>query len=160
MTRRKPPDQWIARTPRPIAVRFRAKVDPSVDGCWEWQGWRNRNGYGVMATGPKGGQRKELAHRISWRVNVGPIPDGLRVLHRCDNPPCVRPSHLFLGTQLDNMRDASAKGRVRHHGKLPPETVRAIRAASGPIRAIAADHGVAYSMVSRIRRGEAWRSVA
>lgn len=80
------------------------------DGCWEWSGYRNERGYGFTRVGGRG-SRGVLAHRLSYMVNVGEIPDGLHVLHRCDNPACVRPDHLFLGTNLDNIRDRMAKGR-------------------------------------------------
>jgi len=71
-------------------------------GCWEWQATLHR-GYGRL--------RGILAHRIAWEIFRGLIPEGLCVLHKCDNPSCVKPSHLFLGTQLDNIKDRHAKGR-------------------------------------------------
>lgn len=73
------------------------------DGCWVWQGPTNRKGYGIYA--------QWTAHREAWRRTNGPIPDGMLVCHHCDNPPCVRPVHLFLGTITDNNRDRAAKGR-------------------------------------------------
>lgn len=94
----------------PFEERFWAKVDKG-DGCWEWTGGRANRGYGHVE--PVRGQNRS-AHRVSWELTNGPIPDGLWVLHRCDNPPCVRPSHLFLGTHADNMRDMEAKGRGKH----------------------------------------------
>jgi hypothetical protein len=78
-------------------------------GCWEWDAMRDRKGYGILMSGPK----RLRAHRISYEIHFGPIPDGLFILHRCDNPPCVNPAHLFLGTLADNNRDKTAKGR--HH---------------------------------------------
>lgn len=74
-----------------------------TDGCWVWSGRTNRQHYGTL------GER--LAHRISYEFYVGPIPEGLCVLHRCDNPPCVNPKHLFLGTRADNAEDRDRKGR-------------------------------------------------
>lgn len=79
-------------------------------GCWEWQGYRNENGYGFTRVGGRGSNGM-FAHRLSWTIHRGPIPDGLQVLHRCDNPCCVRPDHLFLGTNQDNIDDRVAKGR-------------------------------------------------
>lgn len=81
-------------------------------GCWEWSGARyvpNRGGYGVLHRE----HRAIAAHRYAWMLAHGPIPAGLFVCHKCDNPPCFRLSHLFLGTQTDNMRDMSAKGRSK-----------------------------------------------
>ena len=97
-------------------------------GCWVWTGGRNRQGYGrVMIDG-----RSWLAHRLAWIVYRGPIPDGLCVCHSCDNPPCVNPDHLWLGTRADNNRDAIAKGRLKlkmgSERKLTADQVRAARA--------------------------------
>lgn len=78
------------------------------DACWPFTGSRNNGGYGV-ATGVVDGI--SMAHRVSWFISNGPIPDGLYVLHRCDNRPCCNPAHLFLGTLADNNRDCVAKGR-------------------------------------------------
>lgn len=85
---------------------FTEIADP--DACWEWQGARRVRGYGKFSTW---GRRSVVASRYAWERAFGPIPPGLQVCHRCDNPPCVRPSHLFVGTQLDNVRDQAAKGR-------------------------------------------------
>lgn len=90
--------------------RFWSKVERSTDNgdCWEWRACRNRKGYGLFwESGVNRG-----AHRVAWEIASGPIPTGLHVLHRCDNPSCVNPSHLFLGTNLDNVRDRGAKGRT------------------------------------------------
>ena len=92
--------------------RFMRKVNKSA-GCWEWTACLSTDGYGKFGIGGKHGGT-ERAHRTSWRLLVGPIPDGAFVLHRCDNKRCVRPSHLFLGTQADNIADASKKGRIQH----------------------------------------------
>jgi hypothetical protein len=77
--------------------------------CWEWTGTRNQKGYGQIASGGC----KGMAHRIAWTLANGPIPDGLCVLHRCDNPPCINPAHLWLGTVADNNLDKKIKGRGR-----------------------------------------------
>jgi len=78
-----------------------------ITGCWEWAGHRNLKGYGSAWDG----KTMTRAHRVAYRVFVGAIPEGLFVLHRCDNPPCCNPEHLFLGTHLDNMEDMRNKGR-------------------------------------------------
>lgn len=88
------------------AESFWGRVDTSGE-CWLWTGARLKTGYGVL----KRGGRVLKASRVAWALVKGPIPDGLFVCHHCDNPPCVRPDHLFLGTHLDNMRDRDAKGR-------------------------------------------------
>lgn len=84
------------------------------DGCWDWNGAKNvRNGYGSLyAEG-----RAWKAHRVSYEHHVGPIPEGMKVLHACDNPPCVNPAHLGVGTQRDNMRQASERGRFFNQRK-------------------------------------------
>ena len=98
--------------------RFWAKVDRSGD-CWFWRASLN-NGYGQF----RAGGTMHLAHRISWALHTGSSPS-IDVLHQCDQPKCVRPMHLFLGTQADNMRDMAAKGRSargdRHPSRLYPE---------------------------------------
>lgn len=87
--------------------RFWAKVRKG-DDCWEWTGRPYSTGYGMAWVG----NRRILAHRYAYQAEVGPIPDGLFVCHRCDNRLCVRPDHLFLGTLQDNHADMVAKGRI------------------------------------------------
>ncbi len=91
----------------PQIDRFWQKVRKSRR-CWEWLGGL-RDGYGITKAG--NGTQTRNAHRVSWMLCRGAIPNGLLVLHRCDNPKCVKPSHLFLGTIADNMADRDAKGR-------------------------------------------------
>lgn len=93
----------------PDASRFWSKVDRRADGCWTWTSQRDASGYGLFWIGG----RTRRAHRIAFLLGGGTLTEGFCVLHRCDNPPCVRPDHLFLGTQRDNLRDAVRKGR-RH----------------------------------------------
>ena len=102
-----------------VLERFLANVNKEgkeqADGtrCWEWTAGHHSNGYGIL-------QRlgETLAHRVAWRLFVGPIPAGFCVLHRCDNPPCVNAYHLFLGTQIDNIADMTAKGRANGGPRL------------------------------------------
>lgn len=99
--------------------------------CWLWTGCRSIGGYGQICTG--GGQRA-YTHRISWEVHRGPIAGGMYVLHRCDNPPCVNPDHLFLGSKGDNNRDAIKKrrgwvGELNGSARLTWDAVRKIRSA-------------------------------
>jgi HNH endonuclease len=83
----------------------------SPDDCWSWRGSTSVHGYGRLHRGARG-EGIIGAHRASWLIHNGPIPEGMAVLHRCDNPPCSNPLHLFLGTQAENMFDAIAKDRV------------------------------------------------
>lgn len=98
----------------PIADRLvRNRV--IVGECWLWTGWRLPSGYGTMRIRQE--RRTALVHRVAYEVWIGPIPEGMDVLHSCDTPPCFRPEHLWLGTQHDNAGDMDAKGRRRY-----PET--------------------------------------
>ena len=78
-----------------------------IDGCWVWQGSYHHQGYGLLSIGGK----TSKVHRVGWSMIYGDIPEGLHVCHSCDNPPCWKPCHLFLGTVSDNMRDSVQKGR-------------------------------------------------
>jgi hypothetical protein len=108
---------------KPLSQRFWTKVDregpvpahvPELDRCWQWTGSvSGRYGHGEIGAGRRG-EGNLKAHRVSWEIHHGPIPIGLQVLHRCDNGLCVNPGHLRLGTQGDNMREMSAKGRQRN----------------------------------------------
>lgn len=112
MTTLMPPERAPVLAPdRSVVARFWAKVQKS-DNCWEWTGLLNAWGYGRFWTG-----RHMSAHRYSWELHNGPIPAGLYVCHHCDNRKCVRPDHLFLGTQRDNLLDASRKGRLPNQQK-------------------------------------------
>lgn len=162
----------------PMEDKFWPKVR-RTDGCWEWIGARYRNGYGFINIRKPGKATTKGAHRISWEIHNGPIPDGLVVCHRCDNPPCVNPLHLFLGTATENMRDMSAKGRALFGDKNPtrkhPECVsrgeshRPAKLLSGDVicirrmseygitqNVIAKKFNVTQSNVSAIIRRKSW----
>lgn len=100
-------DPLVVKLGRSLAERFNEKVVKTENGCWEWQGRKNANGYGIFTVGHT---EKVLAHRMAWKLAYGYMPE-LHCLHKCDNPGCVNPEHLFLGTQSDNMRDMWDKGR-------------------------------------------------
>jgi hypothetical protein len=149
--------------PRPVADRFWEKVEKiPFHTCWEWIAGRS-NGYGAMTYFPLGSRiRTELAHRISWVLANGPIPEEMHVLHKCDNPGCVRPDHLFLGTNDDNIQDKTVKGRAAM--KLAPQEVEEIRrlyqsGEAGPKR-IAERFGLGKSTVRSIILGRTWRHLA
>jgi hypothetical protein len=98
----------------PAVLRFWSHVN-WTDYCWTWMGAADRDGYGRFHV-PRG--ETDTAHRVAWRLTFGPIPDGLQVLHKCDNPPCVRPDHLYVGTNEDNVRDKVERGR-QYNGQHP-----------------------------------------
>lgn len=96
------------RACKPILERLLAKVVRTSAGCWEFGGARLSSGYGKIALTRS---KPVFTHRIAYQEMIGPIPEGMRVLHKCDNPPCCNPAHLFLGSDKDNWLDARAKGR-------------------------------------------------
>src|ERR1700761_3720809 len=102
----------VGKKGRSLEERFFDSVMPEPNsGCWLWVGSLNENGYGTIGVAYK----TQLAHRVSYRLHVGPIPDGLNVLHKCDVPCCVNPDHLFPGTQETNVIDMENKGRALHY---------------------------------------------
>lgn len=153
----------------PLVQRFWAKVDKRGDDeCWPWTAGCTTAGYGSIGSGGAGTPNL-YAHRISYEFAHGTIPEGLHVLHSCDNPPCCNPAHLFLGTQVENMADMCAKGRNvpprappnnKHAAKLTKAQVAEIRQASGTYRAIAARFGISRSNVGFIKTGKSWREEA
>jgi hypothetical protein len=147
-----------------LADRFWSKVD-KTSFCWLWRAAKTGAGYGQIriTTGP--GQSKAIySHRISWELANGPIPEGLEVLHKCDNPPCVRPDHLFLGTQSDNENDSVSKGRWNHpKGEEHPKAiltyaqVEEIRKSTLSQRKLAKQYSVSRGAVQAILNGRNWR---
>lgn len=123
-------------------------------GCWNWTGALTK-GYGVIGN-PGTSTGSIYAHRYSWMIHKGTIPLGMFVCHRCDNPRCVRPSHLFLGTAGDNNRDAARKGRK---GKLSPKQIPIIRSArkrGESTLSLSARFGVCRAQIYRIINQEQW----
>ncbi len=97
---------------RPIAETFSQHIR-KTSGCWFWTGSDNTQGYGII----RRGARRLMAHRVAYELFIGKIPSGMLVCHHCDNPPCVRPDHLFIGTAKDNIRDCVSKGRSKEQKK-------------------------------------------
>lgn len=129
-------------------------------GCWEWTGAKGDYGHGL--------HNRSRVHRLVYEAIYGPIPSGLEVCHHCDNPPCFRPDHLFLGSHADNMADMARKGRSRGprrpwKKRLTPDSVRAIRAASaaGASRnALGREYGVSAGCIRLVVTRQTWRHVA
>lgn len=137
-------------------------VRDDLGPCWEWNGTRS-HGYGRVRRAEGG--YMAMAQRVAYETWVGPVGDA-HVLHRCDNPPCINPAHLFLGTNADNIADRVAKGRDGNHkgeahggSKLTDEQVIAIRAETGLQREIAARYGVSQQLISQVRLGQGWSHV-
>lgn len=151
---------------RSIKERFWERVIRANEAdCWTWTGAIKGFGYGHMLVAG----RMQSAHRISYEMHVGPIPPRMFVCHRCDNPRCVNPAHLFLGNNQDNVRDMltkgrhyapGAKGERNGHAKLDEASVRAIRSSTERNAALAARHNVSIITVQRIKRGSAWAHIA
>ena len=148
--------------------RFEEKCEPVTEsGCLIWTGAAMPKGYGVFWLDGK----HVGAHRAAWEMEKGPIPDGLHVLHHCDNPSCVNTNHLFLGTGADNTADMLSKGRAKgnhkcigdknNRTKLKAEDIPVIRKRLEVdiAKDIAADYGVEASTINAIRRKETWRHV-
>lgn len=140
--------------------------------CWEWSGGRHgkppHHHYGVISYSGK----KVKAHRFSYEIHFGKIKRGLEVCHKCDNPPCVNPKHLFLGTRADNVRDMDSKGRRfiergedRYNATLTNDDIRQIRSRytfRDPVnggRALAKEFGVGFTMISAIVNRLRWKHV-
>lgn len=161
-------------------ARFWLKIDkngsapahrPELGPCWKWRSKRSRRGYGLMSK-CDGTWAEHRAHRLSWEIHHGPIPDGASVCHSCDNPECSRPDHLFLGDQLANMRDMDRKGRrvnspnrgsANGLAKLTEELVAEIRMlyAEGTTQTVLVDrYGVGQNVVSDIVLGKTWKHAA
>ena len=132
-------------------------------GCWIWDGCLNPDGYGNVIY--KG--KIQRAHRVMYELIKGKIPAGIFVLHKCDQPSCVNPDHLFLGTQKDNMADCVIKGRIAGgskcgRAKLTENKVREIREllnAGYKFKVLAEMYSVVTSTISDIKMGKSWRSV-
>jgi hypothetical protein len=154
------PSRKPVRAPIDLASRIRDNVVvDSATGCWVWSLSRNehRGGYGQLHIN----RRLRRAHRISYEVFVGPVPRGMMVCHRCDNPPCCNPGHLYAGTPADNVRDMDERGRRVRCGKLSAEQaadIRARLACGDRLVDLAREFGVHRETIRRIKVGDIWRA--
>jgi HNH endonuclease len=152
--------------------RFLPRIDIGrSDECWPWKAWHNGDGYGRFGIGGKfgiGSRRHALAHRVSFWMHHGYLPDDLLVCHVCDFRACQNPAHLFLGTHAENSRDMKLKGRARNGGlrgechgmaKLTQVEVAEIRQSSAPQRTLAARYSVSLAQINRIRLGKKWKTI-
>lgn len=152
-----------------VRERARATLEKytvmNANGCRVWVGRAVANlGYGRFSIGHD--SINVRAHRAAWILANGPIPDGIYVCHKCDNPKCTNPEHLFLGTPRDNMLDKKVKGRcipppvhrgeAHHNAKLTSETVQEIRASGDSAKILSARFGVSEETIYRVRRGKSW----
>ena len=140
--------------------RFLSFVQVRSAGCWTWLGCTDLDGYGRFGVAGK----TVLAHRVSYEMHNGKIPTNMCVLHRCDNPGCVNPAHLWSGTYLDNAQDRENKNRGAYgekhwQAKLTEEQVREIRRSSKPQGAIAKRFGIDQAHVSRIKNRRKWKHI-
>jgi len=153
----------------PLKERYEKYTDTSAgeDGCHLWTGPKNNRGYGRISRGRRG-EGRVFAHRLSWGIHFGPIPEGKVVCHHCDNPPCVNPKHLFIGTNSDNLKDAVRKGR-HHNGRRPRgaehhnaklavhiDEIRDRLAAGESQRSIAKRFGVVSNAIRNISIGKSY----
>jgi hypothetical protein len=139
-----------------VENRFWSKVR-KTEGCWIWTAYKNYRGYGQYSYYG----RLTHAHRAAYRIVYGSIPEGCVICHRCDNPSCVRPDHLFAGTQLDNMRDMIKKGRRgKGAAKITREDARLIRTrhnSGETVHQLAESYNLHPTHISEIVRGLVWK---
>lgn len=136
----------------PVKERFEACFTVTDSGCWEWEAETDRDGYGKLQVNLK----KVSAHRVAWELYRGEIPESTLVCHSCDNPPCVNPDHLFLGTTLDNMRDATQKGRWKKRTRtsvLTAEQIAMIRSRAHSVKYLAKELGLSPKYIQKVRSG-------
>jgi hypothetical protein len=143
-----------------MRTEFYRWVDKSGD-CWLWTGARDKDGYGAFSFHGK----TRRAHRVSLALDGVTIPAGHYACHKCDNPSCVNPAHLYAGSPSDNMRDAAERDRLNngernHHAKLTADAVRTIRTSPEACGVLARRFGVTHGAVSMARSGKTWRHIA
>jgi hypothetical protein len=159
--------QWNKATVKEVEERLKLNFEKKVikkDGCWDWNGCVDKDGYPLM---PSGYHKQSRAHRVSYEIFLGKIPKGKLVCHRCDNPICTNPDHLFIGDHRENQVDSINKGRAavgikQPKSKLKENDINEIKyklslGVTG--RRIAKEYGVAPSQISNIKNGISWKHV-
>jgi hypothetical protein len=156
----------VVRTPVADRLELHVIKGDGPDACWGWKGATANGGYGKLGSYDENGKPITVrAHVVSYEKHVGPVPDGMWVLHSCDNPPCCNPKHLFPGTPLDNTKDMHAKGRAAVREKHPRTKLTVYQAeqirrmcAETPLlqREIGKKFGVDQSNVSAIHHKKIW----
>lgn len=148
-----------------LKERFEKYFEKTPNSCWIWTGAILKRGYGQQKTGEK----NKRAHRISWELYRGKIPTGMNVCHKCDTPLCVNPDHLFIGTQLDNIRDCIKKnrnakapnGEEHKNSKLKEKDVRNIlKDKRLSLSKIAKEYGVHRKTIEYIKNGKTWKHIS
>jgi len=148
-----------------VRDRFISKFEKGqLDDCWPWLAGKLRAGYGIFHISHR---KPRLAHRMMWELENGQIPAGLDVLHKCDNPPCVNPNHLFLGTQRDNGQDMARKGRsyrgprpwCRKFFDMEIEAIRKMRDEDWPFRTIAKQFDCNESSIRQICSHKSYKEI-
>lgn len=163
----------MPRVTQPLSFRFWKKIQKgdTDQSCWKWLGAKTENGYGVIGAGGRG-EGVLKAPRVSWMIHFGASPGDLFVLHRCDNPECCNPLHLFLGTASDNMKDCSSKGRLKiphrrgednNKSKLSESQVIEIRAVYrnrckiNGAQPLGRRHGVHWKTILSVIKNRTWK---
>lgn len=142
--------------------RFKSKLAPKdpPTGCIEYSGYRDKDGYGRIQIE----RSSALAHRVAWALKHGPIPEGMKVCHTCDNPPCCNDEHLFLGTSADNSADMASKGRAAKgegHGKAKLSAkdvvkIKGLLSSGETLAKIASKYNVSFGAIHKIKSGRNW----
>lgn len=149
-----------------IEARILARLTRSGE-CWEWCGATNQYGYGRIRIGGRATGKLHAVHRVMYGIYCAPVPAELDVLHTCDNPACVKPTHLFIGTHTDNMKDKERKRRGNHpkgneraNAKLNDARAAEIIASRGtPQKELAARFGVSVQTIAAVQTGRKWKHV-